>query len=739
MFCRNGEPTRVSKAVTEVLRLSEFFKEGTKSSIACVVYRYDRIHEYFFLTAHAGLCQIEPMFGPLVAGDLRQKGQPSRRPAPATALGFARREGIKEYRKYPTDLEGVENRKWQVWYSARTDDGLDQFHNFETNVLPALANILDTTADDEPLFAELWRLEYVAREQLHKALLQLPANVGLEEVGQALTTQVQQILSQIQHFSSPRPIDDILHVGIYLDTGYEWALFSSAPGGSVFPSTVTSGYDLANLPENRLDELEKENVELSAFAWVHRSTRPVLLNLASGKLSDAWSQRFRLAPGVRFSETFDGCCIAPLLDLNNWARAKGLVVLASAPANCLNPAHAFLLSQIAKSLSEHLIPRFPLPGFPWWPSLSRGGGLRVPLSWRDEPSLAEDAKESVTRIVSSISPTGGSADVQPQESGKSGANVYRLTIRDQFNRAEIPRILKIGREGDITTELRKYYAFVHNKRIGATCRVDAAMVTNDSDPDRRLAAIVYTVVGAGDGEMQWSQWARYASRVAIEAGLRDLRRQLKSWYEVTAPPMPLHTKPLISGRLERLKVKSSEMNHAECSDPSYEQILTCLKQIEDKHENVIRGAPTCVAHGDLHCRNIFTLYEDDSIHQGTGKDTNLRRVHVAVIDWGEVESGRHPLTDVALLAADLVFKVRYGEKMNDGEDKLDANWAIETLRNWETTLLDKPELQARLAIVDQLAKMLTWGSKEVPYLDGGARRSAWKLMQNVADGVDPGP
>src|SRR5690606_22323956 len=109
---------------------------------------------------------------------------------------------------------------------------------------------------------------------------------------------------------------------------------------------------------------------LNAFAWVHRSTRPILLSHPG---SEVWHRRL-LGCGYDFSNDVTGICLVPLLDLNGPWQSKGVILMTSTAHCGLLPAHVFLLSRLARDLAGFLTPLMPFPGFPWWPKVGVGRG-----------------------------------------------------------------------------------------------------------------------------------------------------------------------------------------------------------------------------------------------------------------------------------------------------------------------------------------------------------------------------
>jgi hypothetical protein len=196
MFRLDGQSSQVSSIVHSLLRNSKLFSpgsDGSPSPLTCVVYREDPVHRYLFATALAGLTQEEPMFGPVVEGDQRQRQieeqerivvcDPDQQRASGEGgkstgnfLGFSRREGIAWYR---TPFLG---KHWQLWLSGRkararkpseasarqNDDFKGALQEFKQELFPALQTFLNATAPKKALFPKLWYYERRVRDQLHE-------------------------------------------------------------------------------------------------------------------------------------------------------------------------------------------------------------------------------------------------------------------------------------------------------------------------------------------------------------------------------------------------------------------------------------------------------------------------------------------------------------------------------------------------------------------------------------------
>src|SRR5207237_1278675 len=145
-------------------------------------------------------------------------------------------------------------------------------------------------------------------------------------------------------------------------------------------------------------------------------------------------------------------------------------------------------------------------GFPWWPKarLERGGAIieRYQQLSTESTQLPEGM---LARVVEDILPTDATVEIEPLQAGHSGSAVFRLRVSDNGSIAEVPRVLKIGEAKMIANELKRYYRYVHNKKVGGASRVDVARgfwwhgrgKEHQSEQSKEYGAIVYTFVGAG--------------------------------------------------------------------------------------------------------------------------------------------------------------------------------------------------------------------------------------------------
>lgn len=699
MFTLDGEPTHISRVIETLLRQ---FLKPYGDRITCIVYRKDPLDNYLFTTALLGLRQQEPMFGPLVWDD-RRRDRPT---APENPLGFSSRERIP-----PGCHAKFEHEHWEAHFSGRTDK--QEFQEcvdlLREELEPCLEDLLGNS-DRKPLFPDLWYKERLARDRMRDEFRNLSPGMNLEDIASALTRSLKSMADDLL------PGGNQNHVGLYFNTTKDWILL----GSSLIPR---------RLPQRVGGCCETVNDERNAFNWVDFSTRPVLLRR---NLSEVWQKRLDgcgpdLAEVSR-EDDFAGICIVPLLDLNQPSRSMGVALLVSIGRRQVAPAHVFLMSRVALAAAGYLTPFLPIPGYPRWPnvSLSRGGAN---VNWARAPEPADARKRVVEMFAKELMPIGSDVLVEPLESGQSGAAVFRLEVKDRKKMREVPRVLKIHGEKEIVEELRHYYEFVHNKSVGGTSRIDIAKVGSVDDHD--WGAIVYILVGAGEEAQPWSRWAKSASRALIESGLQRLYDQLLCWYNTTEPvpknPIDLLiTTPFVENHW------APTLQAAE--KPSWSEVSRRLEELSEKHRQ--KGQTrTCVVHGDLHAGNIFSLI-GKPLHRSSTRDRrddgNLSAV--AVIDWGSVRDGRHPLSDVAKLMADLHYKVRW----KVGDRLAERKWAFGIIKEWGARL-GFPEMAWIPPLLHQVSKMLFYispGDPQKPYLSNDARAQAWQDMEELMSMLD---
>jgi aminoglycoside phosphotransferase (APT) family kinase protein len=128
----------------------------------------------------------------------------------------------------------------------------------------------------------------------------------------------------------------------------------------------------------------------------------------------------------------------------------------------------------------------------------------------------------------------------------------------------------------------------------------------------------------------------------------------------------------------------------------------------------LKACSTCIVHGDLHTDNLFAVLNPQ----------NHRLISVALIDWANVTSGWHPLSDISRLMVDLAYHIL----PNDEHQKL----CCEVVREWGRNLGCKP-CDWAVAVTHELAKLMFYraGSSGEPLLGPEARLAAWETMKRL--------
>ena len=701
MFNFDGEPTNVSKIARALIENSGLnFEPSHDESLTCVVYRKDPLDDYLFVTALSGVRQHEPMFGPLVHDDVRRSNGSV--PRAHNPLGFRTRETTRWYQGF-----GEDDDNSQIYLSGRSSRRKfsRSADEFKRTIYPALRVLLANEENPAtPLFPDLWHEERLGRNMLREQFSEVTPGPKVDELAEALTISIRSALI-------PRLGNNTNHIGIYLKTDRNWSLFGARPYKGRRPATVEGSG-------------ETEPDRLNAFAWVDRSTRPVLLR---PPLSTVWKKRLsKCSPvyeKVYQSKKFSGICIIPLLDLHQQSRSMGVVTLLSTGDAEVTPAHLFLLSRLALDASGYLTPLLPIVGYPLWPraSLWRGGAT---VSWRQHAGRTRKLQIPATVVesfVEELLPEGSEVFVKRLQPGHSGSDVYRLGVTDNSGNVEVPRVFKVGAAETIMKEFCAYHQYVHNKSVGGASRLDIAKAKTEEGMN--YAGLVYILVGSGEEAKPWSEWAINAPREQINAALAMLHEQLQCWFlggsgSPTSPTELLITEPFVNKKLQSFIAERT-------SNPSLKQVQSLLKSVSvTLLRHTREHARTCVVHGDLHAGNIFSLFGRGSRHPDV--------TSVALIDWGSVASRRHPLSDISKLMADLLYKVRW-RRHAQFEDERD--WAIKIVKDWGQKTQCRGKEHWRLALMHQIAKMLFYNSDpgtRTPYLSANARRQAWADLKEMA-------
>jgi uncharacterized protein associated with vWA-MoxR-VMAP ternary system len=689
MFTLDGELTFTSRIAQAILDNSGLpLDPASDDSLALVLYRKDPLDGYLYLTALAGIREPEPLFGWL---DLRNYQQRLDRHAHAQGeLGFRRREGTFL-------IETVESPSWQLYVNGRSQVAEGIYRAKRDNLLKTLANVLDEAAQKgTPLYPDLWYQERLARDKLRSSAHVLAPGTSLETFARHLTVDLRDML--VGWLPDPS-----VRVGVYLDTGKMWSLCGLSQLAPWLPDHIDGGTTTG-----------KPN----AFNWVRSSLSPVLVRQP---ISAPWTERLTQC-GVDLANaisdpSFSGMCIVPIShNLQPW-RCMG-IILATAFCPPLRPAHLYLLNRLALGVSGYLMPLLPIPGFRWMPDAKLGRGNAFVEEPPDGLTTSEEVPPDVVRRAArDLLPSEAKAKITTLRAGQSGAVVFRLSVWDQKKVAEVPRVLKVGPASIIEQELRAYYRYAHNKKVGGASRVDIAreFQLSPSYPppqEHMYGAILYTLVGAGDKAVPWSQWAKDANTTEIEYGLEMLNEQLSCWYDrrmnAQTTIVDLMLKPLVSERWE------SSLNGNVTTKP-------CFKEVKDKLLELWTTLPskdcvTSVVHGDLHTDNIFAILSPNKAIRG-----------VALIDWGMVRSGWHPLSDISRLMVDLVYRV--------SPHTVQREWAFDQVRKWGVKLGCHDE-DWRVALIHQIAKIMfyRYGTNDLmPYIEDTARLQAWHDLLRLAD------
>ncbi|HLG54721.1 MAG TPA: phosphotransferase [Vicinamibacterales bacterium] len=700
MFDLSGAKTPVSRMAEAVARGVGLIQGQPGDSLALVLYRtdpFDQLKGFPFLTTMLGVTQPEPMFGPMVHDDRRRAGVGAAPPLKEVAnpLGFKGRERTTWNEKYAGD-------RWELHLNGRHEKGHDRPDKSRVDLLvTSLRDLLEVPTQHSPLFPELWHNERLLSDKLRGRFRKLPPGATLDLVVQHLMDEISQSFNLLLK-------ENHTYVGLYVRADGRFQLL----GDSLTPW----------LPPEVHSSSGESNEDLNAFDWVHQSTRPVLIR---HQISDVWRRRlegcgddFR---NVIRDQSFAGCCLVPVLDLSDAARTLAVLLFQPVGPVAVNPAHVFLLSRAAQACSAYLTPLQAAPGFGLW-NVGRG---RAKVKWKGERPLF--GQTFVEQLASELMPSESKVTVELIDPGKSGARVFRLQVH-RGAIEEIPRILKLGDEEALEIELKAYYSFVNNTRVGGSSRLDIARRRQDLN-GTKWGAAVYTLVGSGKAVEPWSSWGKKAPIGQIEQSLGQLHEQFSCWYDGThsIPGSPVEI--LIRDPLVISKRVNSD-GAKQLDSPTWDEVHSYLRDLcLALHDPRALGTTrTCVVHGDLHCGNVFALLESgSSVTNG-----------VAVIDWGSVNEGEHPLTDVARLMADLLFRVRWSQPDWD----TDWQWAVKMVGAWGRRNGLTNEMEWRLALIHQLVRFMFYVSENKSYLEAAARARAWEEIQQLgnacrqAHGVD---
>ncbi len=711
MFNLDGKRSKESIIAKTLIENSGLLLSPTESneSLALVLYREDPINRYLYLTAFGGLRQPEPMYGPFSWDDYRIDSYPTTHAI--NPIGFKKREGT-------VWVEKIAGHLWRLYVNGRQEASRKQFYSVEPQLTQALTSVFEDSKDqDRPLYPELWYKETLARDILRQSFRELGPGAPLKEMAKRITKALHDTFKiWWPKFS--------MNIGIYLDTGENWRLCGGNQLSPWLPETIDG------LPEIKLEGDMAYWDNLNAFNWVGQSTRPVLLR---HPLSKPWENRLRACgddmSNVISNQYFSGMCIVPILHHQYHWQCLGIILMMGNSLDVqVHPSHVYLLSRLALGLSGYLGMLLPIPGFPWWPEAKTElGNAKVlkPLSAALTPDqvLLRVAKKAAQDLM----PSNAEVEIISLRAGHSGAAVFKLIVYDERGILEIPRVMKVGPQKVIETELKGYYRYVYNKEVGGASRVDVARGSlwlgqgsgNRPRQDEMYGVIVYTFVGAGKQALSWSEWAKDAAKEGrvkeIEKGLTMLYDQLSCWYDRTkgnpSTVVDLLLKPLAEGGFQNYIKKV-------VTTPSFEDVWDKISELYIRSQKKVQlgssRVVTCVVHDDLHADNIFTVLTTDGQIQ-----------YVGLIDWGLVRSGRHPLSDISKLLTDLVYRI----------DLSLRELAFNTIQQWGGTLRCGSE-DWKFALIHQIAKIMFYRYEEDdsrPYISDAARLQAWKDLNKLAD------
>lgn len=722
MFSLDGKRTRDSVLAQLVLDNSGLPLEGERS-FALTLYQKDPVDSYLYLTAMAGIKQKEPMFGLIDSDHLDQYRQPTSFKNP---VGFSQREGTFL-------VEVVDSERWRLYVNGRSPrpsqeerfirQFTDEFSQVKTKIVDSLNKIFTQPIGSvQPLYPELWLEERLARDMLRAAANIPQPGAGLEEFAKHLTSGLENTYKKWLKKGA-------MHVGIYLDTGDKWTLCGRNSLPPWLPKDVES---------HQVDQsCGPESYEaLNAFDWVRESTNPLLLDNSP---SPQWKEKLKRCglTDVIINHPFSGMCLVPILHIQQSWRCMGVILLTTEKTEELKPAHLYLLNRLSIAISVYLIPLLPIPGFSWLPDTKLGRG-EAEFEWDSEiPKDSEnELKGKVEAAVENLMPYKSKVNISTLSPGHSGTGVFRLKVSDSGGIGEIPRVLKIGNSATIQEELRAYYRYVHNKKIGGASRIDIAreFCWGDCQRDRRprkeqmYGAIVYTFVGAGDQAVPWSLWVKTAEQAEVEQALVMLYDQLSCWHVRKGGAMKTVIELMIGPHAEG-KLHRNDRFLKDLINPSLEEIQAEIDQLYTyNYAPSFKDTVACTVHGDLHSENIFAILTLEGV---------LR--DVALIDWGRVQPDRHPLSDISKLMVDLAYKINPSPELDSSEEV--QNFYLREVQKWGKNL-GCARRDWLVALIHQLTKFLLYSygeDKNTPYLSPEIRQRAWVDFKKLANMLKASP
>jgi len=718
MYYFSGKKSKLAINILNELNKIQINTDPDKSdSSTLVVFGIDPVDKYRYILAHSGLREPEPMYNPRIRQD---KYVYEKRMDNIDPRGFRNREGIPDDLEYSSlhylgpPEKPDELKPATLWVSHRKKVNIVLWNNEKDTVIKTLSDIFSENnkinhETDVPLYPDIWNKERIVTDKLRTRVRSLGPFPSINSVGGAISSSIESSYSNLVNSHS------IIRAGIYLYTGDSWVLTGKYSENQFLPvhikATDRDGYKVYNL----LERYQSDDNE-HAFDWVHRSSKPILLRYPLSKIWD-----FRIKKSGISMPPSGGLCIAPIQYDRHDALVVGLLLVSIENVETLSPAFCFITSRIAQSIVGYLTRFFPAPGFPWWPEakLARGSqniGITFERDEKDTKSkdnaLVDYIDSNIELIIKTMMPDRSRVVLKKLSPGLTGSSVYRMHIYDEKNIMEIPRVLKVGKPQVIGDELHRYYRYVHNKPVGGQSRVDVAMCIpidsientgkNNTNDDFAVAAISYTFVGIDAKPVVWSEWAKDAKYEEIVRGIRMARTHLACWHfrgreekldlgEMLATPSAIYKQEKrVEWQRERQILQKTI------------RYMKKLRQIAKSRRQI---SHSCIVHGDLHCDNLFALLDKE-------EPSENKLLGVAIIDWGKVESGKHPSTDIAILLADLVFRVKRDD------DKIKPSWALEYIEEYANERgLDVRDIQ--IVFCYHVMRMLAWGPMEGkdPWID----------------------
>jgi hypothetical protein len=714
VFNISGEFSKLALRTQSILNSTDLNTDPkSDESFTLVLFRIDPVDGYMYALAHSKLAEPEPLFTPRIA----TKKSVSPR-------GFKEREripkGDKFVRSYP--IGAAATYPAILWVSRRRHAEWKLWEQIESRVLNAIEEAFSRLDESRglavPLYPSIWNSERIVLDKLRARVRSIGAFPPMAEVVGAIRCSIAESFHGLLGAMSQ------VRVGVYLFTGDSWAI----PGGQYEGHYIPGPIRATDRVESKVFDylVTKASKSEHAFDWVHRSGRPVLIR---DPISPKWQKRLD-GCGVAMPPS-GGLCIAPIQYDREDALVSGLLLVSFENPEPLGPAFCFLTTRVAQSIPGYLAKLSAAPGFPWWPEakVARGRNEIVFVRTMDDTDTRNTARDDFEKrievIAQSMMPDRSHVYLTELVPGLTDTVVYEMNIVDEKGIVEIPRVLKVGDAQIIGDELHRYFRYVHNKPVGGESRLDVAMCFPDmpwissgrrakkkrkpAKKDRATAAIAYTFVGTDAEAVPWSSWAPTATQKEIQVGIRNAMEHLSCWHrrgrEETKALGDLLVKP--SARYKQAKRTAGR------------DFLGRTGRYMDGIRKVAgakgKTSPSCIAHGDLHCENLFALL---------GKDGDLKGklLNVAIIDWGKVESGSHPSTDLAILLGDLAFRVK----------AIRPDWALKYLvRYARTSGLDAND--CRLVFCFHLMRMLAWGPLEgkEPWIPEEEAASALRDIEQI--------